>query len=145
MGRKDKRLPPRPGQKSPTDDARTVPPSPQQDKVVVSFEPYESGSTYCLCRLIKEQIKLFLSCLHKLTKQTWQQLQDSGGSRTGLNYTRYARSALRNPDMWPKVLSPDIDRISGVRASERSRLYGARIKDVFHVVWFDEAHEIIPG
>jgi hypothetical protein len=149
MGRKNKHNRPRPGQKPVTEDARTHPPSPQHTKVVVSFEYYEVREHYCLCHLNKDQIKLFLDCLHKLTQRTWQQLL-AGSSRnpankTGLNSTFYHRTDLSNPGIWPKRLGPDIEQLLGIRASERSRVFGVRVSGVFYVLWFDEAHSIVRG
>jgi len=147
MGRKNKRDRPRPGQKPPTEDARTHPPSQQHTKVVVSFEYYEAGEQYCLCHLNQDQIRLFLSCLQKLTQRTWQQLFEgsskNSADKAGLNCTRYQRSTLSNPSMWPDRLGQDIEHVLGVRASSRSRLYGVRVSQVFHVLWFDEDHSIV--
>jgi hypothetical protein len=145
MGRKPPR--PRPGQKTPPEDARQHPPSPVHTKVRISFERYDPGGDYCLSRCDSEQIQSFLACLRKLTERTWQQLLEGsskGASKSGLNSTTYARADLRNSDIWPAWLGPDV-RIIGVRATERRRIFGARIDNVFYIIWFDERHQIVEG
>jgi hypothetical protein len=108
---------------------------------------YDAGNQYCLCHLSEEQIKLFLSCLQKLTQRTWQQLIEGSSKNpangTGLNATLYHRSALSNPDFWPGILGPDVESVVGVRASDRSRVFGVRIGQVYYVLWFDEGHSVV--
>jgi hypothetical protein len=146
-GKKPKR--PRPGQKPSAEDARSNPPSPMHVKVRISFELCEDGNDYCLSRCAVDECRSFLSCLRKLSERTWQQLLE-GSSRnpsdkSGLNSTVYSKNSLTNPDIWPSRLSPDVTSLLGIRASERQRIYGVRIDNVFHVLWFDKNHEICRG
>jgi hypothetical protein len=149
MGGKHKPLRPRPGVPPPADDARKNPPHVTHQRVLVSFEYYQAGQTYCLCNCDKEQTKSFLDCLRKLTQRTWQQLIEGSSKnradKTGLNCTPYQRSDLRNRDIWPTWLSQDITRIYGVRASGKRRIFGARIEAAFYVIWFDDEHGVVDG
>jgi len=147
---RENRKPPRPkpGEKPAPDDSRTRPPSTVHEKVRVSFEYYDIGGKYCLSKLTKEQAVCYLKALKKLTERTWQQLLEgkskTPGEGSGLNCTYYEKSALRNPDLWPKF-SQDITKLVGVRADERRRLFGVRVDHVFFVIWFDESHSIVKG
>ena len=137
---------PRPGVKMPPDDSRRNPPKPIHEKVRVSFEYYEDGTDYCLSRCNAEQIRTFLRCLRKLTERTWQQLREGTSKdpakKTGLNPTLYAKSDLKTVP-WPARLSEDV-AIIGVRATDRRRVFGASVDQVFSILWFDEGHEIVP-
>jgi hypothetical protein len=64
--------------------------------------------------------------------------------KTGLNATKYAKSSLKNSDIWPTRMAPDVDLV-GVRATERRRVFGARLENVFYVLWFDEGHNVVEG
>ena len=147
---REKRKPPlpRPGHQPAPEDSRTRPPSSVHEKVRVSFEYYEVGGKYCLSSLTREQAFSYLNAFKKLTERTWQQLLEGSsktkGEKSGLNCTQYEKSALVNPDIWPR-LSLDITRLLGVRADERRRLSGVRVGHVFYVLWFDESHAIIRG
>ena len=138
----------KPGQKPPVEDARKRPPSLVHSKIRVSFEYYDDGNPYCLSLYNAEQIRSFLACLRKLTERSWQQLVDGSSKdpamKTGLNSTPYSKTDLKNPDIWPSRISPDV-QLLGVRATQRRRVFGVRIVDVFYILWFDENHEVVKG
>jgi hypothetical protein len=138
----------RPGQKEPVEDARKHPPKPAHTKITLSFEHYAAGERFCLSQYEGEKIQSFLDCLRKLTERTWQQLVEGSSKdsamKTGLNSTPYERSDLRNPDIWPGWLDQD-KTLLGVRATQKRRVFGVRIDNVFHVIWFDAEHGIVEG
>jgi hypothetical protein len=135
---------PKPGRKTPGESGQEAPPKSIHTKVKLSFEHYESGGRYCLSQWNSEQIQSSLDCLRKLSQRTWQQLESSSSKdpalKTGLNPTLYQPSDLSGVS-WPDWLDPD-DKILGIRASDRRRVFGARIENVFYVLWFDEGHQI---
>ncbi len=94
MARKDKPSRQRPGQNPPFEHARrpVVAPDP---KVSISFEYYEAGGKYCLCRCERENVIIFLACLRKISERTWQQIiagsSKDRASKTGLNCTPYKK------------------------------------------------------
>jgi hypothetical protein len=142
MGKGKKR--PRPGQTPPTGSGPAHQPKPVHSKVTLSFEHYECGGRYCLSQWNPEQIQSFLDCLRKLSQRTWDQLlttsSKSPALKTGLNPTLYAVSDLSGVS-WPDWLKRD-EKILGVRASDRRRVFGVRIENNFYVLWFDEGHQV---
>lgn len=149
MARRDKPPRRRPDQPPPSERAKRPAESNTQAKASISFEYYETGGAYCLSQYNSDQVRSFLDGLRKISERTWQQLIE-GASRnpamkTGLNPTRYARSDLRNPDMWPTRLSQELTHVIGMRATDRRRVFGVRVDQVFYVLWFDEDHGIVAG
>jgi len=76
---------------------------------------------------------------------TQMQLMQQGGKphggKVGLGHTLYDDSALRGVTN-PRI-SPDA-RVSGIRATDRMRIFGSLINHIFFVLWFDPKHEIAP-
>jgi len=113
--------------------------------VSVSFRYVEVGGRYCLSRCDREGVRIFKSCLKKLTSQNWfdvQQTGGKGGTKVGLGYTLYSDSSLHRV-VRPTGLSREL-RIAGIRASGKARIFGVRENDVYHILWFDPDHEIVP-
>lgn len=116
--------------------------------VSVSFRYVKPGEDFCLSHCNKDEIRAYKRCLYNLTSRTWQQIISSGGSsgnnagKAGLRYTLYADSALKKVRR-PPQLSPELG-ISSVSASDVARLYGAYERGVYHILWFDPRHRIIP-
>jgi hypothetical protein len=81
-----------------------------------------------------------------MTTTTWVDVMRSGGKpgkKTGLGFTPYRDSQL-NHVRRPEALSPDV-QISGVRAGQKPRVFGAYKDHVYYVLWFDRNHKIVPG
>ncbi len=142
MGKGKKRPKPDKNPQPPT--RPTHQPTPVSPKVTPSYERYATGDLFCLSRWNAEQIQSFLECLRKLSQRTWEQVLASSSKdpahKTGLNPTRYQPSDLSGVS-WPDWLDHD-DEILGIRASERRRVFVARIGNSFYVLWFDEGHQI---
>ncbi|MCI0681368.1 MAG: hypothetical protein L0Y71_04625 [Gemmataceae bacterium] len=124
-----------------------LPPKRIQTPVSVSFRHVvQPGDAFCLSTLGQDEVREVVDCLRQLNTLTWQQiLQQSGKGprKAGLAYTLYPDHALRGVSR-PAVISPDI-RIAAVRASQKIRVFGVYIEHVFHILWFDRNHEIVPA
>jgi hypothetical protein len=136
--------PPKPGTNPHAGSGPAHHPKPISPKVTLSFERYVCGDRFCLSKWNPEQIQSFLDCLRKLSQRTWEQLLASSSKdpalKTGLNPTLYKASDL-NGVSWPDWLKR-YAKILGIRASDRRRVFGVRIENVFYVLWFDEGHQI---
>jgi len=112
--------------------------------IKISFDHYESGSSFCLSKCNRNEVKEYMGCLRKLTSMTWQQVWgQGGGEKTGLGFTNYEDHSITGARR-PANISPEL-RISAIRASSKLRLFGVKIENVFHVLWFDREHTIVPG
>jgi hypothetical protein len=135
---------PKPGRNPQPPSRPAHEPTPLSPKVTLSFEHYATGDRFCLSQWNPEQIQSFLECLRKLSQRTWEQVLGSSSKdpslKTGLNPTLYKPSDLSGVS-WPDWLKRDA-KILGIRASDRRRVFGARIGNAFYVLWFDEGHQI---
>jgi hypothetical protein len=117
-----------------------------ETQIVVSFRHTEIGGAFCLSRCTKDEIRHIINTLRLLTSQTWVEVMRQGGKpgkKTGLGPTPYPDSALRSVSR-PQGISPDL-QIIGIRASEKSRVFGARHEHTYFVLWFDPNHHIVPA
>jgi hypothetical protein len=76
----------------------------------------------------------------------WSDVLQTGGKsgkKAGLGFTNYDDSALQTVTR-PPNLAQEI-KISGVRAGRGPRLFGAYIRHVYYVLWFDPHHKIVKG
>jgi hypothetical protein len=81
-----------------------------------------------------------------LTIMNWSDVLGTGGKggkKTGLGCTPYADNDLRGVKR-PILVSPELT-IIGLRASQKMRVFGVYVEQVFYVLWFDPNHEIVPG
>ena len=114
-----------------------------QNPVKISFKYIEAGEKFCLCHYEKQEAKNVMDCLRKLTTIPWiQVLQSGGGHKSGLAFTPYKDGDLREVKR-PPTLSKEIS-ISSVRASEKSRVWGAYFDHTYYILWFDRNHKIYP-
>jgi hypothetical protein len=112
--------------------------------VSVLFRYVQAGDDYCLSHCEQDDVKATAECLRKLTTMTWQEVLSSGGrsgGKVGLGHTDYEDSVLRGVKR-PDQLSEDIT-LSGIRATQKMRIFGAYHKHVYYVLWFDPNHEIV--
>lgn len=127
-------------------DSRTVKPvSPLHSPINVSFRYYSAGNNHCLSLAERNEVRQCMDCIRILTTMTWEQVRNQGGkpgNKTGLGYTTYEDHELKATR--PSQLSEDVS-ISGIRASDTIRIFGANIGNVFHVLWFDRTHSIWTG
>lgn len=93
----------------------------------------------------RDEVRAYMDCLRRISDMTFHQViatGSKGSQKTGLNYTPYDEHAIKGAS-WPQFLSRDM-KIGGVRAGSKLRLFGVFIERVFHVMWFDRNHVIVP-
>jgi hypothetical protein len=128
-------------------DLKAEPPSnapPQNARI--SFEKFIDGSKFRFFKCAKDEVRMALLCLQRICQRTWDQINESGakgGKSAGLNYEKVDDKELKGTSR-PSELSDEIV-IHSVRAMQRIRIFGYRIKDDFHPIWFDPKHEICEG
>ncbi|WP_447985087.1 hypothetical protein [Nitrospira sp. Nam74] len=122
-------------------DSRSAPPlKPVHTPLTVSFIHIKAGSEYCLSHCEKPEVKAVMNSLRLLTTMSWLEVMNTGGKphggKVGLGYTPY-------PHLTCDGISKDC-QIAGIRASDEFRIFGFHMDHVFHVLWFDPHHEIVP-
>jgi len=93
----------------------------------------------------RDEVRGVIDCLRQITTMTWMEvLQTAGrpGNKDGLAYTPYDDGDLHHVTR-PQGLSRDI-RISGIRAAEKGRVFGAYKDHIYYLLWFDRGHQIAP-
>lgn len=139
--------PPRPGAAQATPSSRDNPPDSRLEQpLALSFTKAAPGGPYCLSHCTKDEVRAVVDALRMFTTLRWIDVIQTGGKdprkKTGLHYEVHKDHSLRAQR--PPGLSPEM-RIASFRASQRFRVYGYHLGGVFHVLWFDRAHEICPG
>jgi hypothetical protein len=101
------------------------------------------GKEFCLSNCQSAEIRDAVDCLRQLTTLTWWQIRQTGGKKekAGLGYTEYEDHELKHIRR-PQELDPRI-KISGVRASQKFRVFGAYSEHKFYILWFDREHKIV--
>jgi hypothetical protein len=115
-----------------------TPKSVSKRPVTLSFLHVKKGEDFCLSKCRERDLRQAIDCLRILTTLTWEDVH----AHDGLNYTRYEDHALRKVKR-----PPSLDRsmtISGIRAGDMFRIFGAYHEHVYYVLWFDPHHEIVP-
>ncbi len=115
-------------------------------KVRISFEYYQTGSDLCLSACSRDDVKIALDCLRRLTGMPWIQVLQTAtkdrSQKTGLHWTSYDDTALKVKR--PAEIGSD-HTICGIRAGGKFRIFGFRMGPAFHVVWFDPEHKVCAG
>lgn len=83
------------------------------------------------------ELKQLVDTLKKLGNSTWQDALKIKGLGIKIVDPKTFSKDL------PEYISPDVS-IYECRVSQRARLFGYRIRNVFHVIWFDRNHEVYP-
>jgi hypothetical protein len=83
-------------------------------------------------------VKGIVGTLRTFCELPWTGIHASDGLRP-----RPAPDSQRRNAPRPPGLSPDVN-ITKIRASGKCRIYGYRDGDVFHLLWFDRNHLIMP-
>jgi hypothetical protein len=137
------------GKIKPSKSLQAVQPKPVakvHTPVSISFRYFQPGAKYCLSLCDRDTVRIITDCLRLLTTMTWQEVLQTGGkgkNKAGLGFTPYPDNTLRGISR-PLNLSADIP-ISGVRASNCGRVFGAYYEHVYYVLWFDPQHDIVPA
>ena len=136
------------GKRIPKPPALPDHPRPQQSRmhtpVGLSFRRVEPGGEFCLSSCTRDEVREYVDALRQLTTLTWQQVLETGGkgrNKAGLAYTPYPDSELRGVTR-PLWLSEDV-KISAVRATQKSRIFGYYLEHTFYILWFDRGHDIV--
>ena len=115
-------------------------------KVRISFEYYQVGSDLCLSECNRDDARIALDCLKRLTGMAWIQVLQTAtkdkSQKTGLHWTSYDDTALKVQR--PAEIGKD-HTICGIRAGSKFRIFGFRLVSAFHVVWFDPEHKVCDG
>lgn len=82
-----------------------------------------------------EELKHLINTLRDLSKRTWAEVRQIKGFLK-VDPSTFSKSL-------PEYLSPDIT-IYECRVSKRSRIFGHRVRNAFHIIWFDRNHEVYP-
>ena len=141
--RKKKRIRP---QETATPAVTSLPPPDFQSPIRLSFRHVTAGRNYCLSLCTQGEVRDAVDCLRMLTTMPWIEVLKSGGkgkNKAGLGYTPYPDSCLRKVTR-PKGLSDEV-KIAGVRMQQKGRIFGYYMKHVFHLLWFDRNHDIVPA
>jgi len=104
----------------------------------VSMRHIGLRARYCLSLCDRNEVAAALDCLRKMCSLSWPQI----GVHSGLRLKKADENEL--PMQRPSFLDEGLT-ISYVRASDRFRIFGFRVGEVFHVLWFDSEHTIYPG
>lgn len=83
----------------------------------------------------KEELKSLIGTLRKMGDLAWSQVLVD----RGLNFKSAAGMVLRLPQQVP----PDA-AVTSLRVSDCFRLFGHRVGHVYHVIWFDRNHDVVP-
>jgi len=132
--------PPTPPVKLPT-EAVPVGESTNSLTPVFQFLLCADSGKYAAHEMTRPGIKALIACFKKAERQTWQQIEATGGSKkTGLGYTRLKRNELPGAG---QALSEDIrDRVFELRTGQKGRILCFRDDRVCHVLWFDPNHKV---
>jgi hypothetical protein len=135
-----------PSKPQPADSRLVQPTKPIEFPVSVSFRYCRPGEKYCLSGHGRDEVKAAMNCLRKLTTLAWRDVLAQGGrggNKTGLGHTIYGDHQLKHVSR-PAALSQEV-KISALRASQKSRIFGAYRNQVYYLLWFDRNHEIVPA
>jgi len=88
-----------------------------------------------LDELTRQELKQLIDQLRMFSKMTWGEVRKVKGFQP-VNPSTFSKSL-------PTHLSPDI-KIFECRVTGKIRLFGHRIRNAYHIIWFDRNHEVYP-
>jgi hypothetical protein len=77
-----------------------------------------------------------ISCFKKVESSLWKNILKDDG----LNYEKHHHIAFPLPSNFP----PDA-ALDSIRVTQKMRLYGYRVDNVFYIIWFDREHSVCPA
>jgi len=92
---------------------------------------------FVLWDLVKKELKELVKTFKLMEQLGWQGVFQHSGLKPEIHKQEQLRFKL------PVDLSPDVD-IYSFRFSEKGRIFGYRIKNVFYLIWFDRNHDVYP-
>lgn len=103
--------------------------SSDNKKCILKFSNCDEKN-YSMQKLSSNNIKEFVSYAKKVEALTWAEIK----SHTGLKFEML-------PELEPpSFLSKDVTLFS-MRVTQKFRIIGYRVEDVFYLVWFDKNHK----
>lgn len=114
------------------------------DRICWRFAHVDNEGPWGLSRLGPAELGALFACMVKFETMTMMELF-CRGEEPGKDYdvaTLPTKGAL---DRLEALKLSDMTEISRLRIGGAGRLYGFRIANVFHVLWWDPKHEIWPS
>lgn len=81
------------------------------------------------------EIAELMETFRRMEQLNWHEIH----KHRGLNYKQVDPRTF-SKDL-PEFISPDLS-IYEVKVTKRARLFGYRLKNIFHIIWFDRNHEV---
>lgn len=113
---------------------------------------YFRDSFECFSIWEKDELKCFSDFINSLRNRTWRQVLETsgkGGNKTGLGYTPYEISTVKNAaqDHLREVRKQIGDDITffELRVNVKMRVHGFRAKAAFFLVLLDREHRVFPS
>jgi len=126
--------------------AKIPPPSLSQDKILFSFEFYDTNrNDYCLSVWAQNQIRETLGRLKHLNTKSFRELNKD---RRVMHFGEVdwgkttEKGGFNNPAL--AFLPPFHFALLGVNG-QKARVFGAYSGGIFYIVWFDLEHVIWPS
>lgn len=106
---------------------------------------YYDPSFECFSDWNPQELKKFSSFCTKISKYTWQQLKQSGGSLGNKNNFGMTLHKDKGKLPNPKILNHISEDISffELRIDKGIRVHGFRAKSAFFLVWLDRGHSVL--
>lgn len=106
----------------------------RDDYPVFSFR-HADNNRYLLSEWQEDELKSLIETFKKMESLKWSEIN----KHKGLNCKPVDPDVL--PAELPEMVSPDVT-ILQIRVSKKARIFGYRIKNVFHLIWFDRNHDV---
>lgn len=87
---------------------------------------------YCISRCDRDEKAAFADMMRSMSQMTWNELRNA--PKHGLGCEKINQSAIGRPI--PSGVTEDVTFLA-FRFHAKKPMVGFRVKDVFHVVWFD--------
>lgn len=110
-----------------------LPPNYNLNKPIFSFYNMQYGDCCCISRCSKEEKSSITNTLIRLSQLTWQQI--SSQPREKLGYEKIPQEKFSIPF---SHITPEVD-IKVFRHSEKGRIAGYRVNDIYHIVAVGDA------
>lgn len=114
-----------------------------QERICWRFQHVDNDSPWGLAKLAADQMTGLLTKLVGMESQTINELFHNG-EEPGKHYEAHKLPNKLARQRLEALGLADMTRVSRLRFGNKPRLYGFLIDNVFHVLWWDQEHEIWP-
>lgn len=123
----------------------------QDDKVVWRFHRIDKNGKFAFDIARADfNHKLILGKILLYSTMTWQEIEhathDSGKSKNHI--VRNAQSEISR-EAWQRIeamrLENEVDSLFSLAVTNLIRIWGLRLGNEFHVLWYDPKHEVFPA